>query len=538
MSELVTEPPQSEPPASPATLLPRDVWSWIATISSAVLTYMIVSRGLLSTGPEWEVGAFVGAITALVASSIAQGTVVGVLAPAIGLAALPPALQGHAMLSAGSWVVSVAAAIVFSLGVGYLRVWWPERRQLLELAIATLLVVWIVASMWAPLLASGFTSYASLKAATIADVPHPGDYVNDDAIYRSIFYRMHNGIPYYNAFKEAWYGLKQAPPLPTTVVAYRLPTMYWLWKLLPTDAFLIEVVFLAFASVGCVAAAFITGQMIGTRFAPLSAAALAAFAMGSAITVYVTYIDLPAASVALVAIALFLRATITGRTWLLWAAAAVMTAAALTREILVYFVVLAALASLFAPSGSRLKRVIPWLASLGIFAVGYAAHAVAIHNVMHATTTTLSYVKGSPAFALDSIRRFSDVMQAGGIVLPTLFALGVLGAVAAWKRVGRVFAIFAVVALLAPILGMMKLGNPGIDVLGHEVNYWGNLFDPLALALWPAWLLFLPLGRQDLSTSADRGVTESADDLTSEADVLQDTSTDTSKLALSATHAR
>jgi hypothetical protein len=507
-------------------------------VSSAALTYLIVSRGLFSTGAEWEVAAFVGALTALVASSIAQGAIVGILVPAIGLPALPPALQSHAVLSPGSWLVSVAAATVFSLGVGYLRGCCFQRQKVVDLAIASLLIVWVLANLWAPLFASGFTSYASLKAATIADVPHPGDYVNDDAIYRSIFYRMHNGVPYYNAFKEAWFGLKQAPPLPTTVVAYRLPTMYWLWKLLPPDAFLIEIVFLAFASIGCVAAAFITGQMVGTRYAPLSVAALAAFAMGSAITVYVTYIDLPAASIALVGVALFLRASITNRTWVLWAAAAVMTLAALTREILIYFVILAALASLFAPSGNRLRRVIPWLASLGIFAVGYAAHAVAIHNVMHATTTTLSYVKGSPAFALDSIRRFSDVMQAGGIVLPTLFALGVLGAVAAWKRAGRVFAIFAIVALLAPILGMMKLGNPGIDALGHQVNYWGNLFDPLALALWPAWLLFLPLGREDVGMSADRGVTESADGLTSEAEVFQDTSTDTSKLALSATHAR
>lgn len=456
---------------------------------------MIVSRGLLSLGPEWQVGAFVGAVAALAASSVAQGAVVGIPVTAIGLVTIPPVLPSHTSLSITGWLSCVAAAIVLSLGVGYICVRWPDRRELLEVVIAALLVLWILASLWAPLFAGGrFGSYGPLRAATIRDVPHFGTYVNDDAIYRNVFYLMHRGVPYYEAFKQSWFGLKQEPPLPTTVVAYRLPTMYWIWRLLPPDAFLVEIVFLAFVSMGCVAAAFITGQLVGARFAPLSAAALAAFAMGSAITVYVTYIDLPSASIALVGVALLVRASVTERARYLWASAAVMTAAALTREILIYLVVLAAMAALLGPSEQRLRRVVPWLAALGVFAVGYAAHAITIHNVMHATTSTLSYAKGSPAFAVDSVRRFSDVMQDGGIVLPTLFAMGVLGAFAARKIAGRSFAVFALAALLIPFVAMMKLGNPGIDATGGQVNYWGNLFDPLALALWPVWFLLLPRG--------------------------------------------
>jgi hypothetical protein len=308
---------------------------------------------------------------------------------------------------------------------------------------------------------------------------------------------MHDGRPYYNAYIDAWLGLQHKPPLPAAVVAYRLPTMYWLWNQLPRDAFLIVLVFLAFASIGSVAAASITAQLVGIQYAPLAGAALAAYAMASAMTVYVTYVDLPSASVALVGIALFIRAGTTGRSRYLWAAAGVLTVAALTREILVYLILLAAFSTLFAPEGHRLHRIAPWLSALGVFFVGYLAHDLAVQSVLHATSNTLSYVHGSPAFAMDALRRFSNIFQGGGALLPLLFVLGLVGALGAGKRTGRVFVIFAIAALAIPVLGMMRFGNPGIDINGNQVNYWGNLFVPLALALWPAWMLVLPDPKSD-----------------------------------------
>ena len=77
-------------------------------------------------------------------------------------------------------------------------------------------------------------------------------------------------------------------------------------------------------------------------------------------------------------------------------------------------------------------------------------------------------------------------------MLPLLFALGVLGGWAAHRRAGRPFALFAVMALVVPVVAMVKLGNPGIDATGLQVNYWGNLFVPLALSLWPVSAILLP----------------------------------------------
>jgi hypothetical protein len=88
-------------------------------------------------------------------------------------------------------------------------------------------------------------------------------------------------------------------------------------------------------------------------------------------------------------------------------------------------------------------------------------------------------------------------MTAGQALLPILFGLGILGALAAYRRTGWQFAIFAVAALVLPLLGMMKYGNPAL-MLGpngqilKKISYWGNLFVPLALALWPVALCWVP----------------------------------------------
>ena len=205
-----------------------------------------------------------------------------------------------------------------------------------------------------------------------------------------------------------------------------------------------------------------------------------------------TYVDLPAACLALAGVALFVRSCVTRDDRVLYAAAGVLALAALTREILVYLIVLAALSALFQPVGKRLRRATPWLLALGVFALGYAAHVWAVEAYVAGRVSTLNYLQGSPAFALDAVTRFSNYITAGPFLLPLLVLLGALGAWAAAKQAGVPFSAFSAVAILVPIVAMAKLGNPGIDASGQQVNYWGNLIIPLALSLWPVALLLLP----------------------------------------------
>lgn len=479
---------------SVAALLPKDPRSWIVAFVAIAMAYLIASHGMFFFAAEWQLPLFIGVLGALVASTYAQAGILATANLVVWQITTPPVLHGAARFGAAQWVLSVVLVVGASVGVGLLRERIGGSRRVFELVVSSVLVACVVVNLWSPLLVGAVppTGYAALSAQTLREVPRAGHYVNDDAIYRRVFYLMHAGTPYYQAFREAWTGLQNRPPLPGSVFAYRLPTMYWLWNLLPADAFLVVMVFLAFASAGCVAAAFITGQLVGERFAPLAAAALAAYAMGTAATVYVTYVDLPSAAFALIGVALFVRAAVADDDRVLWAAAAVMTGAALTREILVYLIGLAALSALFESRGRRVRKMLPWLVALWVFTIGYAIHAYEVQTLIANRIGVISWTKGSPAFAIDAIRRFSDVMTGGGLLLPVLFCFGVAGAWGAGRRARRPFAIFSAAALVIPVVAMVKLGNPGIDATGLQVNYWGNLVVPLALSLWPAYALLLP----------------------------------------------
>ena len=81
----------------------------------------------------------------------------------------------------------------------------------------------------------------------------------------------------------------------------------------------------------------------------------------------------------------------------------------------------------------------------------------------------------------------------------SLYLLGVTGAYASYKRVGRPFSAFALAALVLPLLMMVRVGNNSLTAEGEIFNYWGLLVMPLALALWPTWVLALRRGRDDES---------------------------------------
>jgi hypothetical protein len=474
--------------------LPSDFASWLVTAVATLVAYLLVGHGFMIVGYAWQIPLFVGAVAGLAASSALQGGVMAGVGVAVALIALPPGPAGSEGLGAAAWVLAVALALGAAYGVGALRSRDAEHRGVVDVWLAGTLVVWLLANLWAPLLSAGLppSGYGALRATTLRAVPQPHTYANDDALYLRLYYLLHHGEGYYQAFRDAWLGLASGAAPPSSAASVRLPTLYWIWSALPPDPFSIAYLFLAFVSAGVVAAGCIAGQLAGSRFAPLASAALAAYAVGSAHTVYITYVDLPAMSVALVGVALFVRSRIRDDARYLWAAAVVITCAALMREILIYLTLLALLGASLDTAGKRLRSAAPWLVSLGVFAVGYAWHAVAVRGMMVAQSSTISYLKGSPSFALDSFRRFTEVMTGNGVLMLLLFLLAIAGAVGSRRRAGLPFAVFAAAALLAPLLTMLKVANPPVDATGMQVNYWGNLFMPLALALWPAWVLLLP----------------------------------------------
>jgi hypothetical protein len=212
------------------------------------------------------------------------------------------------------------------------------------------------------------------------------------------------------------------------------------------------------------------------------------YAMGIGMSVYMTYVDFPSACLVLVGVALWLYARRRQSLTLLFAAAGAMTVAALMRELIAYMIVIALASVLLEPVAKRKRLALPWLSALAVFAIAYAAHAWNVITRIPDRTGHLNYWQGSPLFALKSFTVFGDRFSGGNVLLAMLFVGGVASAWFSGKRRSLAFAAFALTAVAAPLAGMLFVGNPGLDVHGGSVNYWGMLFVPLALSLWPILL--------------------------------------------------
>ena len=475
----------------------RDPRWWAIVLVSGFGAYAASSHGLFFYGAAWQVPLFVGCVIGLLAVAPVQAALLAPIVMAVSLVVIPPPIPLTG-LGLYEYALGLSLSTGAATAIAYVRTSWTgQSRKYFGMMAAAGLVVWTLVNLWLPLLAAGLpvSAYGSLPAAMVTEIPQPGTYVLDDEIYRRIYYLMHQGEPYYAAFNDAWRGLQTSPPLPDSVLGFRLPLLFWTWNLLPPDPFFIVYLYLALCSVGVVSAAFITGQLVGVRFAPLAAVAVAAYAMGIGIYTYIVYVDMPAMSIALAGIALFIRAIMTKERSTLWAAAGVMTLAALTREILVYLVVLAALSALLENPAKRLRAATPWLAALGVFALGYTAHSIAVWGYL-SEASRVSYFGGGLGFLASGLTEFSDVINGHGVAITFMFVAGVAGAFAVRSRTGWQFSAFAAAALLLPVLAWLRIGNSGINAVGDSVNTWGMLVVPFALALWPTWALLLQRSRR------------------------------------------
>lgn len=486
--------PKPSESSGKATWSPREVAWWIAVAVCGLGAYVLASHGLFYTAGVWQIPLFVGCAVGLMSRNRVQAAVTAGVVTLVAFVVLPPALPFGATVRP----LELALAPVLAAGSATLlaharTAWWRGRTSRFRVIVAVVMVGWVLFNFWLPLFLTGMPpqGYGWLRASTISEVPPPGDYDLDSQIYLRVYYLTHQGESYYPALQRALTREgNPSHPAPTSVLGYRLPTLFWIWRLLPSNAFWLVYLFLAMSTMGIVAAAFITGQLVDARFAPLAAAAMAAYAMAAAVTGAVTYVDLPAASIALVGFALFVRSLRTGAQGPLWAAAGVMALAALTREILAYLIVLAALSALLGAPGERRRAALPWLAALGVFALGYAAHAVTVSGyVSQSRSAFLS--PGGLGFVWSAVTNFSASTNGGELALLSLYLLGVAGAYASRRRVGLPFSVLALTALILPLLLMLRVGNNSLTAGGEVFNYWGLLVMPLALSLWPAWVLSL-----------------------------------------------
>jgi len=293
-------------------------------------------------------------------------------------------------------------------------------------------------------------------------------------------------LPYY----EAYIRVYRADPLgefrlPNGVPGYRLPTLFYLWLLLPADGTAIPWLFLVFATLA-VGSAFAIGAQLGPpRLGVLGALMVATAYLSIATSSFVVFVDGWAMALTLAGIALFIGSVRRTSAKLLWAAMGVMLLAAVFREILIYPMLLAAASVLLLPSGQRLKALRPWLLGLGIFGVIYAAHALAIDGRVDQTGTVGFWIRGGFAHLVATLRFFEQLFAGAPWFVPLLVLAGLAGAVTLLPSQRRLGA-FLVAAVAVPHVAFLFLGGTGRDLITGSVGgYWGMLVVPIALALAP-----------------------------------------------------
>jgi hypothetical protein len=454
----------------------------------ALLAHLCASFGLFALAPEWITPLLIGCVTGLASRTpwerASSGTAIGL---AFGVLVARPWFLGQMSVPAQA-VVFVALGSIAAGAMAYALSRAPARRRA-EWTAALSLVGVIIIGMWATTAtvdSGAFDPGAPSVNEWLSTRPELGKTPADRDYYLRVFYDMHDGLPYYDAYARVY----QSDPvggykLPNGVPGYRLPTIFYLWLLLPAQGAALPWAFLVFATLAVASAFAIGAQLSRPGTAVLGALMVAVAYLLIATSTWVTFVDGWAMSVTLAGIALFVASVRRDSRRLLWAAVAVMLAAAALREILVYPMLLAAASALTLPRDRRWRDTWPWLAGLGAFAALYAAHAAAIAGRVDPEGGVGFWMRGGFEHLLATLGFLRLFFGGAPWLLPVLTAVGLAGAVIVMLRRQRL-GVFLTAAIAVPLAAFLFFGSGGRELdTGGIAGYWGVLVVPIALSLVP-----------------------------------------------------
>lgn len=481
---------------------------FLFAVTGGALAYAAVHLNLtVLPGPAIGVGLLVGVVVALVASG-PSGVAAAGLAVLLGFTVdslgTDPVCSGWDLfLGAPLAMITAYVASRFLARQGA-----RGRLPLAGLGLAICLVAMIgstVVSVSMPM-EDGRTTVQML-----ADIPQPGTYATDEALYLRTSALMRGGVGYYAAVEDAFDGLDMPVKPPGGAINRRLPTLFWLWGALPGSqgANLVALALLA-GTLATVSAWEFARRCAGPAAGVVAAALTAMFYAEIASTTRALHTEPYAAACALAAMALFAAAydpRMVRRMRWLWAAAAMALLGALFRELQVVVLVGGLAGSLVASRREDTRDWMPWSVGLGVFAAAYLAHIISVGGSI-LSDRSFAYWLGIDVERAGRVLTYGSTVMAGGSWLPVVLALAALAGILSTRSSS--LRIFLVVGLFVPGLAFTLLGPAGWTSPGGAAAvsgggapaYWGGLIVPPMLAL----SALMPLVAQRLA-GADGGRT-------------------------------
>jgi hypothetical protein len=474
-------------PGPAAARLARDAVALVV----GVLVYGALAPMLVQIAAVIQIALVTGVSVGLLATVVADAAAVGVLSGVLGLlwaqpyevAAATGVTQGLLVAATvlGSGLVAAGAALLTRRGPKQTRSW---------LALAGVGIVLV--NLWSTTLVLDTTPLKGGPAGltALSFVPPAGQTLSDNEFYQRVMWLMQRGQGYYHAFRQAFRENPRWGTDPTSVVGYRMPTLFWFWRLLPGKPLSLIIALLALCTIAVAAAVWLAATRVHVSLALCPAVLLTSYFLMPCTTNGLLMMEPWAACLGLASIACA-ATSYRHRHSVVWLAAAAGLAllATLVRETMGFLLLAGSVASLRAPSAERTRRLVVWGSALGLFALAYAAHALAIGGAVSRTGTLSSYLQGGIESLWLALTYATDFM---GGPWPVLLcgALAIAGAASAPEADSRAHLLFVV---LAPLAIILLTGNRALQVSGVRINYWGVILVPILVAVAP-WAAVLVRG--------------------------------------------
>lgn len=432
--------------------------------------------------------AVAGLLVAGVAGGVAAAYVAGSPARAAAAAGVGGALAALAASGGSPAEAVVVGAIAAAAAFGARFV--DERGLLRRGVVVALMAAAIVGGLWTTMVALA-PNQVVYKGQTLFEFlvtpVEKGIVLPDQVFYNSIQFKLRDGMPYYDALREAYHENAAWGADPPSTLAVREPLLSVALAALPGDKRAPVFALAALGSLAAVAALFVARNVREPAARLAGPAAVAAY--------YVYFVTMPfvlahepwSGAVGLISVALFsasFGADGARRARLVAAAAAVAVLAVAIREIMVFIVLAGIAAALFADADRRRTDLVAWSAALAACVAVLGVHTWRASRIVTPARGLEAWLAGGGVDnVVAAVRHGSTFVSPALAGVLVLAACGVAGAVLQRERAYRVF-LLACIAL--PLAAFLFTWNGAIDTAtGKPVNYWGAAIDPIVFALVP-----------------------------------------------------